>query len=88
MDRDPRIDPQVGDMLHHPRFGGGCLFEVVKRKPHATHGEAIQVELTLDDGRNLKPRWRIYSLRLWPEFAAEMTFRGKRGDTTPGGGDG
>lgn len=70
MNRDPRIDPQPGDVvvrLDWGRLAGGTKFHVVRRSPH--RGWAVdQVVCYLEhaDGGKLPHSSRCYGVNSWP----------------------
>lgn len=71
--RDPFFDPRPGDVIHHPRFGGGCTFTVSRVFDRKGWGPALGVGLLADDGRIIKPRWRVYALKSWTNFRDDST---------------
>jgi len=74
--RDVRTNPQPGDVIHHPKFGGGCSFTVRTLIPHRAWGEALIVDLLFDDGhRPRRSSARVWSVHQWPSFAKDCAVR-------------
>lgn len=71
MSRSPFDDPRAGDVIRHPKFGGGCQFVVIKTMVRSGWGKAVQVELHPDDNRPMKPKRRVYGLPSWSEFGRD-----------------
>ena len=72
-DRDPRIDPQVGDRIFLPRFAGGCWAEVKRRgsTEHAT--DSVGFTLSRIDHSRIENRGRRWSIATWQDTTKDAT---------------